>query len=135
MDSADSEPARAPLTALVVDDDRDIRELVALKLRQAGFDVRTSGDGADALTQLRAAPPDIAVLDVMMPGLSGLDIARQVREDPATARVPIILLTAKSQEFDVEAGFALGVDDYIIKPFSPREFVHRVNAVLSRSRA
>ena len=118
---------------LVADDDRDIRELVAFKLEHAGFAVETVGDGVSALERARADHPALVVLDVMMPGLSGMDVARQLRADPATAGIPVILLTARAQELDVEAGFAVGVDDYVIKPFSPRELLSRVNAVLARS--
>ncbi|WP_461022603.1 response regulator transcription factor [Thalassiella azotivora] len=117
---------------LVADDDRDIRELVAFRLEAAGFEVEQAEDGAQALERLRRSPPDLAVLDVMMPGLSGMDVTRQLRADPVTAHVPVILLTARAQEADVEAGFAAGVDDYVVKPFSPRELVSRVQAVLAR---
>jgi DNA-binding response OmpR family regulator len=121
-------------TVLVADDDRDIRELVAVKLRQAGYDVVAVADGTAAVAAVREHRPALAVLDVMMPGLSGLDVVRHVRDEGSAADMAIILLTAKSQEFDIETGFALGADDYIVKPFSPREFVHRVNAVLARTR-
>jgi DNA-binding response OmpR family regulator len=119
---------------LVADDDRDIRDLVVFKLEQAGYDVLGVDDGLAALEEARRQRPDLLLLDVMMPGLSGLDVARQVRADPGTADVPIIMLTAKAQESDVETGFAHGADDYVIKPFSPRELVSRVQAVLSRRR-
>lgn len=118
---------------LVADDDRDIRELVEFKLAAAGFAVEAVEDGATALTRALDEPPALAVLDVMMPGLSGLDVAREMRADPRTARVPIILLTARAQEADVEAGFVAGVDDYVVKPFSPRELLSRVQAVLART--
>lgn len=120
---------------LVADDDRDIRELVAFKLEQAGFVVETAEDGLSALTAALARPHDLVVLDVMMPGLSGLDVTRQLRADERTATVPIILLTARAQEADVEGGFAAGVDDYVVKPFSPRELLSRVHAVLARASA
>ena len=125
-------PAPRP-RVVVADDDRDIRELVSVKLRQAGYDVVSVGDGEQALAALRAAPSALAVLDVMMPGLSGLDVVREVRKDAATADVAVVLLTAKSRDFDVETGYAVGADDYIVKPFSPREFVTRVQAVLART--
>jgi DNA-binding response OmpR family regulator len=128
----DSEPdAARSRVVLVADDDRDIRELVATKLTQAGFQVISFGDGLSALEAARSQHPDVAILDVMMPGLSGLDVVRKLHEDPATASIPVILLTAKSQEFDVQAGIALGAADYVIKPFSPRELVNRVTAALS----
>ncbi|TAM81157.1 MAG: response regulator [Jatrophihabitans sp.] len=119
---------------LVADDDRDIRDLVTVKLRQAGYEVVAVGDGVEALAVLRERRPALAVLDVMMPGLSGLDVVRQARESGEDAGVAVVLLTAKSREFDIETGFAVGADDYIVKPFSPREFLSRVNAVLSRVR-
>ena len=118
---------------LVADDDRDIRDLIAFKLGQAGYEVDTAEDGAQALSRIRSAPPALVVLDVMMPGLSGMDVARQLRADVETASLPIIMLTAKAQEADVESGFAVGVDDYVIKPFSPRELLSRVKALLARS--
>ncbi len=119
---------------LVVDDDRDIRDLVTFKLEQAGYEVRQAEDGLQALEAVRAWSPDLVVLDVMMPGLSGVDVTRELRADPATAATPVILLTAKAQEADVETGFVSGADDYVVKPFSPRELVSRVQAVLARSR-
>jgi DNA-binding response OmpR family regulator len=120
---------------LVADDDPDIRDLVAFKLEQAGFDVTAVDNGLAALDAARAAPPDLVVLDVMMPGMSGIDVCRELRGDSATASLPIILLTARAQEGDVEVGFGAGADDYVVKPFSPRELVSRVEAVLARMRA
>lgn len=117
---------------LVADDDRDIRDLVAFKLGQAGYEVQAVEDGVAALDAARADLPALVVLDVMMPGLSGVDVTRELRSDPRTASVPIILLTARAQEADVENGFATGADDYVVKPFSPRELVSRVQAVLAR---
>jgi two-component system, OmpR family, phosphate regulon response regulator PhoB len=119
---------------LVAEDDPDIRELVLFKLRAAGFDVTTAVDGREALTRALEEPPDLVLLDVMMPGLSGLEVCAALREDDATARIPIILLTAKAQEADVTSGLGVGADDYVVKPFSPRELLTRVQAVLARSR-
>jgi DNA-binding response OmpR family regulator len=119
---------------LIADDDPDIRDLVAFKLEQAGFDVVAVEDGLSALSATRADPPDLVVLDVMMPGMSGIDVCRELRASEATATLPIILLTARAQEGDVEVGFGAGADDYIVKPFSPRELVSRVEAVLARMR-
>ena len=119
---------------LVADDDRDIRDLVAFKLEQAGYAVEAVDDGVAALEAALASTPALVVLDVMMPGLSGVDVTRELRADPRTAHVPIILLTARAQEADVENGFATGADDYVVKPFSPRELVSRVQAVLARQR-
>jgi DNA-binding response OmpR family regulator len=122
------------VNVLVADDDRDIRDLVRFKLEQAGFQLQVFDDGTSALAAIEADPPDLAVLDVMMPGLSGIDVLRKVRETERLSAVRVILLTARSRDADVDAGFATGADDYIIKPFSPRELLHRVNAVLARSR-
>jgi DNA-binding response OmpR family regulator len=118
---------------LIVEDDADIRELVAFKLRQVGYDVRTALDGEEGLQLAVDATPDVVLLDLMMPKLSGLDVCRELRARAATASVPIIMLTAKAQEADVERGFELGATDYVVKPFSPRELVSRVNAVLGRA--
>ncbi|GGM60629.1 response regulator transcription factor [Dactylosporangium sucinum] len=119
---------------LVADDDMDIRDLVAFKLEQAGYDVMAVDNGLAALTAATENPPDLVVLDVMMPGMSGIDVCRQLRLDRETKALPIILLTARAQEGDVEVGFGAGADDYIVKPFSPRELVSRVEAVLARMR-
>jgi DNA-binding response OmpR family regulator len=120
---------------VVADDDADIRDLVVFKLRQAGHDVHAVEDGAAAVEACQAVPPDLVVLDVMMPGMGGLDATRALRLDPRLARVPVILLTARAQESDIEQGFGAGADDYVVKPFSPRELASRVAAVLARSRA
>jgi two-component system response regulator MtrA len=119
---------------LVADDDVDIRELVEFKLTTMGHDIVAVGDGAAAIEACLAEKPDLAVLDVMMPGVSGLDAIRAIRADPSLADLPVILLTARAQESDVETGFDSGADDYITKPFSPRELASRVQALLSRSR-
>ncbi|WP_432479544.1 response regulator transcription factor [Nocardioides sp. GXQ0305] len=119
---------------LVADDDVDIRELVEFKLSTMGHDIVAVGDGAAAIDACMADKPDLAVLDVMMPGVSGLDAIRAIRAEPALADLPVILLTARAQESDVETGFDSGADDYITKPFSPRELASRVQALLSRSR-
>jgi DNA-binding response OmpR family regulator len=120
---------------LVADDDADIRDLVAFKLEQAGLEVIVVEDGQAALEQAQTRRPDLAVLDVSMPGLSGIDVCRILRDDPATAGMLIIMLTARVQEQDVEGGFSAGADDYVTKPFSPRELVSRIQAQLSRARA
>jgi two-component system, OmpR family, phosphate regulon response regulator PhoB len=122
-------------TILLAEDDPDIRDLVAFKLRQVGHEVRAFEDGTSALNSAREDVPDIAILDIMMPGISGLDVCRELRADPLTADVPVIILTARAQESDIETGFAAGADDYIVKPFSPRELASRVQAVLARVQA
>ena len=121
--------------ALIAEDDRDIRELVTAKLLGDGFRVLAYGNGPAALAATREHRPDVALLDVTMPGISGLEILTQLRQDPATESIPVILLTARSQEFDIDSGFAVGAADYIVKPFSPRDLVARVNAVLGRTPA
>ena len=118
-------------TVLLAEDDADIRFLVTFKLEQAGHQVSGFGDGLSALASAREYPPDLAVLDIMMPGMSGLDVCRELRADPATAAVRVIILTSAAQEADIAAGFAAGADDYIVKPFSPRDFARRVKAVLA----
>jgi DNA-binding response OmpR family regulator len=119
---------------LVADDDVDIRELVEFKLSTLGHEVVAVADGAAAVDACQASRPDLAVLDVMMPGVSGLDAIRTIRADPSLADLPVILLTARAQESDVEIGFDSGADDYITKPFSPRELASRVEALLTRTR-
>ena len=121
-------------TILVADDDRDIRELVVFKLVQAGHDVSWADDGIAALDLIRERRPELAILDVMMPGLSGVDVTRELRADDELATTRVILLTARAQEGDVHVGFSVGADDYVVKPFSPRELVSRVSAILARAR-
>jgi len=120
-------------TILVADDDADIRDLVAFKLRQAGYEVVKVEDGVQALDAVRTGAPDLAVLDLMMPGLSGLDVCAQLRREETSAHLPVIMLTARVQEADVAAGFRTGADDYVTKPFSPRELLSRVQALLARA--
>ena len=122
-------------TVLLAEDDADIRFLVTFKLTQAGYQVRVFGDGLSALADARENPPELVVLDVMMPGMSGLEVCRELRKDPATAKIPVIILTALAQGADIAAGFAAGAADYIVKPFSPRDFALRVQAVLARAQA
>lgn len=118
---------------VVADDDVDIRELVEFKLSTLGHEIVAVGDGAAAVEACQAQRPDLAVLDVMMPGTSGLDAIRLIRADPTLVDLPVILLTARAQESDVETGFDSGADDYITKPFSPRELASRVEALLARA--
>jgi two-component system response regulator MtrA len=119
-------------SVLVVDDDPDVCDLVTYKLEQSGFDVRRASDGDAALREVAAQVPDLVLLDIMMPGISGLEVLQRWRGNAATAGMPVIMLTAKAQENDVERGFELGADDYVVKPFSPRELARRVTAVMSR---
>ena len=118
---------------VVADDDADIRDLVSFKLEQSGFEVVPCEDGATALAACESAAPDLVILDVMMPGMSGLDVCRSLRHSGGR-EIPVILLTARAQEADIAQGFEAGADDYVVKPFSPRELSSRVQAVLQRSR-
>jgi DNA-binding response OmpR family regulator len=117
---------------LVVDDEPDAVELLAFNLRQGGYSVTTAADGAEALHKARTQVPDLLVLDVMLPELDGFEICKVLRHDPVTARLPIIMLTAKAAEVDRVLGLELGADDYLTKPFSPRELMLRVKKLLSR---
>ena len=118
---------------LVVDDEPEAVELVEFNLKQAGYAVTTAMDGAEALRKARAQTPDLIVLDVMLPEMDGFEICKNLRLDAATARVPIIMLTAKAAEIDRVLGLELGADDYVTKPFSPRELLLRVKKILARS--
>jgi DNA-binding response OmpR family regulator len=122
----------APQTILVADDEDDILNLVRFRLERDGFRVLTASDGAAALALARAELPAVCVLDVMMPKLSGLEVLQQLRADPRTAAARVILLTARSQDADVDRGFEVGADDYVTKPFSPQELRRRVQALLAR---
>ncbi len=117
---------------LVVDDEPEAVELVEFNLKQAGFEVATAADGAEALERARSAPPSLVVLDVMLPELDGLEVCKLLRRDPATAAIPIIMLTARAAEVDRVVGLELGADDYLTKPFSPRELVLRIRKLLER---
>lgn len=116
------------LLVLVADDDPDIRQLVRLRLERSGCTVISAGDGAEALDLAALTPPDIAILDVAMPNLSGLEVTRALRERNAT--MPVILLTARARESDVREGAAAGADAYITKPFSPQELESRVRELV-----
>ncbi len=120
---------------LVVDDEPEAVELVEFNLKQAGYSVVTAADGTEALTKARAALPSLIVLDLMLPEVDGLEVCKMLRRDPSTAAVPIIMLTAKAAEIDRILGLELGADDYLTKPFSPRELVLRVKKLLQRDRA
>jgi two-component system, OmpR family, alkaline phosphatase synthesis response regulator PhoP len=120
-------------TILVVDDEPGIVTVVRDYLDRAGYRVLTAGDGVTALRLARAERPSLLVLDLMLPGLDGLDVTRALRRDPVTAQLPIIMLTARVEEADRLIGLELGADDYLTKPFSPRELVARIRAVLRRA--
>lgn len=117
---------------LVIEDERDISDLVTHYLEKGGYRVMALRDGAKGLKQIKTEPPDLLILDLMLPEMDGLEICRQVRSDPRTAALPVIMLTAKGEETDRVVGLEMGADDYIPKPFSPKELVARVKALLRR---
>ncbi len=117
---------------LVVDDEPDIVELVSYNLRKEGFEVSSASDGEEALSKIRAGNYDLVILDLMLPGIQGTEICRLLRNDPRTQRLPVIMLTAKGEEIDRILGLEIGADDYLTKPFSPRELAARMRAVLRR---
>ena len=120
---------------LVVEDEADIRELLRYSLNQEGYAVEEAADGAEALERIARRAPDLVMLDLMLPRMSGLEICRRLRSDPETARLPVIVVTAKGAEVDRVLGLEMGADDYVVKPFSPREVVARVKALLRRANA
>lgn len=115
---------------LVVDDEQDAIELIEYNLQSAGYRVITAGDGVEALQKTRTSIPDLIVLDLMIPELDGIEVCKILRRDPTTANIPIIMLTAKASELDRVLGLEIGADDYVTKPFSPRELVLRVRKQL-----
>jgi two-component system alkaline phosphatase synthesis response regulator PhoP len=121
------------IRALVVDDETDILRLIEIKLKKAGFEVLTACDGQEGLEKALAEKPDIMLVDVMMPRMDGYTVVSEVRQKLGGEAPIIILLTAKGQEADVVKGLTSGANDYIIKPFSPRELIARINVVLSKS--
>jgi DNA-binding response OmpR family regulator len=127
VNEADEKP-----TVLVADDEEDVRELVTYRLSRSGYRVIGAGDGMEAFELATEHAPDLMVLDVMMPKLDGYELTRRVRAEAALRSIPVILLTARSQETDVDRGFEVGADDYLRKPFNPDELVARVRAVLGR---
>jgi len=118
----------------VVEDEEEIRELLEYRLVREGFRVSTTDNGVHALDAIRRERPDLVLLDLMLPGIDGLEICRALKQDDDSKDIPIIMVTAKSEESDIVLGLGLGADDYILKPFSPREVVARVQAVLRRMR-
>lgn len=117
---------------MIVEDDPDICEILQYNLEQEGYDVVIHNDGKDALDSILSNPPNLILLDLMLPGLNGLDIARKVRKDERTHTLPILMITARSEEMDILHGLELGADDYVTKPFRPREVIARVKALLRR---
>ena len=127
-----AEPDERKPVVLAADDDADILGLITFRLERSGYTVLQAHDGEEALELALTAKPDLAVLDVMMPKLDGFELTRRLRAEEATRRMPIILLTARAQESDVQEGFEAGADDYIRKPFSSQELRSRVQAILGR---
>ena len=123
-----------PKNILVVDDEADLVELVSYNLKKEGFIVDSASDGETALTKIRKGKYGLLILDLMLPGIQGMELCRILRNDPKTSVLPIIMLTAKGEEVDKILGLEMGADDYMAKPFSPRELVARVKAVLRRSK-
>jgi DNA-binding response OmpR family regulator len=119
---------------MVIEDEKEIRDLVRYNLEKEGLRVASSADGEQGLRQVFAERPDALVLDLMLPGVNGLEILRELRSEPATRDLPVLVLTARSAEMDKLLGFEHGADDYLTKPFSPRELVARVRALLRRAR-
>jgi two-component system alkaline phosphatase synthesis response regulator PhoP len=120
---------------VVVEDETDIQDIIAYNLKREGYDVLTASRGDQGLSLIQAKNPDLVILDIMLPGIDGLTICQQLRAETKTKALPIIILSAKEEESDVVIGLGLGADDYISKPFSPRELLARVKAVLRRSTA
>ena len=123
----------APATVLVVDDDPVIVKLLQVNFEMDGYDVLTAGDGAEGLARAQTDRPDIIVCDVMMPKMNGLEVAAALKADPATKQIPIVLLSAKAQTSDVQAGRDVA-DEYITKPFDPLELLERVSSLIAESR-
>jgi two-component system phosphate regulon response regulator PhoB len=117
---------------LVVDDEEDLLELLRFNLSKEGYQVSCAASGGEALKSVRADPPDVILLDLMLPDMDGLEVARRLRSDPDTRNVPIVMLTAKGEESDIVTGLELGADDYVTKPFSRKVLVARLRAVLRR---
>jgi len=117
---------------LIVDDDPDIQKLVGYNLTQAGFEIAGAASGRKALESVQKQPPDIIVLDIMLPDIDGMEVCRTLRQRDGSRRIPIIMLTARGEEIDRVIGFELGADDYVAKPFSPRELVLRIKSILRR---
>ncbi len=119
-------------SVLIVEDDEDILQLLEYNFQNAGFDVSVARDGLDALNKIRRQRPDLVLLDIMLPGADGFEVCKSIKRDPKTVQLPVIMLTARGEEVDRIVGLELGADDYVVKPFSPRELILRARAVLKR---
>jgi DNA-binding response OmpR family regulator len=120
---------------ILVEDERDMADLVAMRLKREFYEVEVAHDGREALDKIRCSPPDLVLLDIMLPGMSGTEVLHAMRDDPRTAAVPVIMLTARTEDADVVVGLHLGADDYVTKPFSMSVLIARVSAVLRRNEA
>jgi two-component system phosphate regulon response regulator PhoB len=125
--------AAAGKKILIIEDERDVLDLLALHLRKAGFTISTTTDGAAGLQKARSERPALIILDLMLPKMPGLEICKILKSDPATHQIPIMMLTAKAEEIDRIVGLEFGADDYVTKPFSPREVVLRIRAIMRRA--
>jgi DNA-binding response OmpR family regulator len=124
-----------PTTILVVDDDPVIQRLLSVNFEMDGYRVVTAGDGVEGLSRIAGDPPDLVLLDVMMPGMDGIEVVRRLKSDVATAAIPVILLSAKAQATDISGGLEAGADDYITKPFDPLELLDKVAALIGAPEA
>jgi len=131
--AATRDTAANELNILVVEDERDLQELLRYNLLREGHSVATATTGESALEQVEAQPPDLILLDLMLPGMDGLEVCRALKSDPSTSAIPVIMITARGEESDIVAGLELGADDYVPKPFSPRVLIARINAVFRRA--
>jgi len=122
-----------PKHIIVIDDEADIRDLIVYNLKKEGFSIDTASDGESGLSKIKKHLYDLVILDLMLPGIQGMELCKILRNDPKTSNMPIIMLTAKSEEIDKILGLEMGADDYITKPFSPRELIARVKAILRRT--
>ena len=118
---------------MIVEDERDMADLVAMRLKREFYEVEVVHDGREALDRIRCNPPDLVLLDIMLPGLSGTEVLRAMRDDPRTSAVPVVMLTARTEDADVVVGLQLGADDYVTKPFSMSVLIARISAVLRRN--
>ena len=125
----------AKVSILIVEDDRDILKLLAYNFRAGGYEVATCETGHEAISLAKQQLPDLVLLDLMIPGVDGFEVCKELKRNPATSKIPVIMLTARGEEVDRIVGLELGADDYVVKPFSPRELMLRVRAVLRRSTA
>jgi len=120
---------------LIIEDEKDLAELLAFNLEKEGFAATCAFDGTTGLAAVRSESPDLVVLDLMLPGILGTEVCKAMRKDPVTVRIPVLMVTAKSDEIDRVVGFEVGADDYIVKPFSMRELTLRIKAILRRCEA